>query len=122
MFFKVPTQRKLPCSNSRLCACTIMTYYGLYYERINSKFFSRALLKKKDENAKCLDFQFHNLKVNKSAYIAKSRKRYHKTLNNILLLVPNLALKDVGLLNYGIIKNTNSSHYTPFFAIKFFII
>ena len=93
-----------------------MTYYGLLYERINSRFFSRAL----DENAKCLDFQFHNLKVNKSVYIAKSRQQYYKTLSNILLLVPNHALKDVCMLNYGIIKNTNSSYYTRFFVIKVF--
>ena len=48
-------QRKLPCSNSRLCACTIMTYYELLYKRINSRFFSRALWKN-HENAKFLDF------------------------------------------------------------------
>ena len=60
------------------------------------------------------------LKVNKSVYIAKSRQRYYKTFKNILLLVPNHALKDVYMLNYGIIKNTNSSYYTRFFVIKFF--
>ena len=48
-------QRKLPCSNSRLCACTIMTYYELHYKRINSRFFSRTLWKN-HENAKFLDF------------------------------------------------------------------
>ena len=30
------------------------------------------------------------------------------------------ALKDVYMLNYGIIKNMNSSYYTRFFVIKFF--
>ena len=60
------------------------------------------------------------LKVNKSVYIAKSRQRYYKTLNNILLHVPNHALKDVYMLNYGTIKNTNSSYYTGFFIINFF--
>ena len=30
------------------------------------------------------------------------------------------ALKDVYMLNYGIIKNTGSSYYTRFFVIKFF--
>ena len=54
--------------------------------------------------------------------LAKSSRQYYKTLNNILLHVPNHALKDVYMLNYGIIKNTNSSYYTPFFAIKYFII
>ena len=60
------------------------------------------------------------LKVNKSVYIAKSRQWYYKTLNNILLHVPNHALKDVYMLNYGTIKNTNSSYYTGFFTINFF--
>ena len=44
--------------------------------------------------------------------IAKSRQRYHKTLNNILLHVPNHGLKDVYMLNYGTIKNINSFYYT----------
>ena len=52
------------------------------------------------------------LKVNKSVYVAKSRQRYYRTLNNILLHVPNHALKAVFVLNYKIIKNTNSSYYT----------
>ena len=59
--------------------------------------------------------------MNKSVHIAKSRQRYYKTLNNILLHVPNHALKDVYMLNYGIIKNTDSSHYTLYFVIKFFL-
>ena len=38
----------------------------------------------------CISFKTtSHLKVNKSVYIAKSRQRYHKTLNNILLHVPN---------------------------------
>ena len=61
-----------------------------------------------------------SVKVNKSVYIAKSRQCYYKTLNNILLHVPNHALKDVYKLNYGIMKNTNSSFYARFFVIKFF--
>ena len=48
--------------------------------------------------------------MNKSLYIAKSRQQYYKTLNNILLHVPNHALKDVYMLNYGTIKNANSSY------------
>ena len=46
------------------------------------------------------------LKVNKSVYVAKSRQRYYRTLNNILLHVLNHALKDVYMLSYGIMKNT----------------
>ena len=57
------------------------------------------------------------IKVNKSVYIAKSRQPCYKTLDNIL---PNHALKDVFMLNYRIIKNTNSSYYTRLFVIKFF--
>ena len=40
-------------------------------------------------------------KVNKSVYIAKSRQRYHKPLNNILLHVSNHTLKDMYMFNYG---------------------
>ena len=68
----------------------------------------------------CKHSTYFIIKVNKSVYIAKSRQQYYKTLNNILLHVPNHALKDVYMLNYGIIKNTNSSYYTRFFVIKFF--
>ena len=56
--------------------------------------------------------------MNKSVYIAKSRQRCYKTLDNIL---PNHALKDVSMLNYRIIKTTNSSYYTRLFVIKFFL-
>ena len=51
-------------------------------------------------------------KVNKLVYIAKSRQWYHKTLKNILLHVPSHTLKNVYMLNYGTIKNTNSLYYT----------
>ena len=60
------------------------------------------------------------LKVNKSVYIAKSRQRHYKTLNKILLHVPNHALKDVYMLNYGTIKSINILCYTRFFIINFF--
>ena len=63
-----------------------------------------------------------NIKVNKSVYIAKSRQRYYKTLHNILLHVPNHALKYVYMLNYGTTRSTNSSYYTSFFILIFFII
>ena len=54
-------------------------------------------------------------KVNKSVYIAKSRRWYHKTLSNILLHVSNHTLKDAHILNYGTIKNTNNLNYARFF-------
>ena len=57
-------------------------------------------------------------KANKSVYKAKSKQRYYKTFNNILLHVPNHALKDVYMLNYRTIKNTNSSYYTGFFMVS----
>ena len=38
-----------------------------------------------------------------------------------MLHVPNHALKDVHMLNYGIIKNTDSSYYTFYFVINFFL-
>ena len=66
------------------------------------------------------DMKLRKIKVNKSVYIAKWRQRYYKTLNNIFLHVPNHALKDVYMLNYGTIKNTNSSYYIGFFIINFF--
>ena len=53
--------------------------------------------------------------------IAKSRQRYHKTLNNILLHVPNHGLEDVYMLNYGTIKNINSLYYTCLLIIFFII-
>ena len=48
--------------------------------------------------------------MNKSVYIAKSRQRYHKTLNKILLHGTNHALKDMCMLNYETIK-VNSFYY-----------
>ena len=39
-------------------------------------------------------------KVNKSVYIAKSRQRYHKTPNNILLHMSNHALKEMYMPDY----------------------
>ena len=62
------------------------------------------------------------IKVNKSVYIAKSRQQCYKTLNNILLHVPNNTLKDAYMLNYGTIKNRNILYDTPLFIINFFII
>ena len=59
-------------------------------------------------------FYESSIKVNKSVYIAKSRQRYHETLDNIVLHVPNHALKDVYMLNYGTIKNINSFCYAGF--------
>ena len=56
-----------------------------------------------------LYFFMKSLKVNKSVYIAKSRQRYHKTLNNILLHVSNHALKDMYMLNYGTKKCYSST-------------
>ena len=44
---------------------------------------------------------FYFFKVNKSVYTAKSRQRYHKTFNNILLHVSNHTLEDMYMLNYG---------------------
>ena len=64
--------------------------------------------------------KLRKIKVNKSVYIAKWRQWYYKTINNIFLHVPNHALKDVYMLNYGTIKNTNSSYYIGFFIINFF--
>ena len=54
--------------------------------------------------------------MNKSVYIAKSRQPYYQTLNSILLHVPNHALKDVYMLNYGTIKSINSSYQHLFFS------
>ena len=77
-------------------------------------FFSRSLGKEKkafgNNYTILFCWFFITLKVNRSVYIAKSRQRYYKTRNNILLHVPNHALKDVYMLNYGTIKNANSSY------------
>ena len=61
------------------------------------------------------------LKMNKSVYIAKLRQRYHNIVKNILLQLSNHDLKDVYMLNYGPMKNTNSLYYTRFFIIINFL-
>ena len=53
-----------------------------------------------------------SVKVNKSVSIAKSGQRYDKTRNNLLLHVPNHALKDMYVLNYGIINNMSSLYHS----------
>ena len=52
------------------------------------------------------------IKGNKSAYIAKSGQRYDKTLNNFLLHVQNHALKDMYILDCGIINSMNSLYHS----------
>ena len=52
-----------------------------------------------------------------SHYIQLNRGSRVRTFNNILLHVPNHALKDVYMFNYGIMKNTNRPYYTRFFVI-----
>ena len=59
--------------------------------------------------------------MNKSVYIAKLRQRYHKIVKNILLQLSNHDLKDVYMLNYGPMKNTNSLYCTRFFIIINFL-
>ena len=47
-------------------------------------------------------FKLHvQFKKNKPVDIGESRQRYHKKLSNMLLHVPNHALKDMYILNYG---------------------
>ena len=50
--------------------------------------------------------------MNNSVYVAKLGQQYDKTLNNFLLHVPNDALKDMHMLNYGTINNINSFFYS----------
>ena len=50
--------------------------------------------------------------MNNSVYVAKLGQQYDKTLNNFLLHVPNDALKDMHMLNYGTINNINSLFYS----------
>ena len=57
-------------------------------------------------------FSFFVIKVNKSVYVAKLGQRYDKRLNNFLLHVPNHALKDMYMFNYGTTSNANSSYYS----------
>ena len=78
-------------TNCVLCYRNFQLYFPL---GIKLNKFRRVLkFKQSDWINKYIDF-----KVNKSVYIAKSRQRYYKTLNNILLHVPNHALKDVYML------------------------
>ena len=60
------------------------------------------------------------LKVSKSLYIAKSRQRYYKTFNNMLLHVPNHALKDVSMLYYGTIQKYKQFLLDRLFYYYFF--
>ena len=62
-----------------------------------------------------------SLKVNKSKYIATSRKWYDKTLNNFLLHVLNHVSKIMYMLNYGTIKITCNSCYSFMEVLKDFI-
>ena len=50
-------------------------------------------------------------KVNRSVYIAKSGQQYDKTLNNFLKYVPNHVIKDMYMLNYGIMNSVNSLYH-----------
>ena len=50
--------------------------------------------------------------MNTSVYVAKLGQQYDKTLDNFLLHVPNHALKDMHMLNYGTINNANSLFYS----------
>ena len=61
--------------------------------------------------------KYKDIKLSKSVYMAKSRQRYHKTLANILLHLPNHVLKDLQMFNHGIIKNANKLYYTRFLII-----
>ena len=56
-----------------------------------------------------------------SVYVAKVRQRYYKTLNKFLLHVPNHALKDVHVLNYGTIRIANSLCYSSIQVLIDFI-
>ena len=47
-------------------------------------------------------------KVAKSVYLAKLGQQYDKELNNFLLHVPNNALKNIYMLYYRTVNNTNS--------------
>ena len=50
-------------------------------------------------------------KVNKSLYIAKSRQRHDRTLNNFLLHLPNHAFEDLYVLNNGTNKRINKQTF-----------
>ena len=55
-------------------------------------------------------------KVNKSVYTVKSGQWY-----DFLLHVPNHVLKDIYMLNYGIINNMNSLYYSSIEVLIDFI-
>ena len=97
--------------------CPLGDAWNILLLQTNEKYW---VVKRKAVVSELSQNLFLYIKVNKSLYIAKSRQRYYKTLNNILLHAPNHALKDLFMLNYGIIKITNSSHYIRFFVIKIF--
>ena len=65
------------------------------------------------------NYKYIDIKLSKSVYIAKSRQRYHKSLDKILLHAPNQVLKNLQMFNHGIIKNANKLYYTRFFIIFF---
>ena len=50
--------------------------------------------------------------MNKLVHIAKSRQWYDIKFNSFLLGVPNQAVKEMYMLIYGTIKNTNSLCYS----------
>ena len=87
-----------------LCSC-----YGSLYKYIYSymsEYKTRSLIIKSN-----------GIKVNKSVYMVKSGKLYDKNLNNFLLHVPNRALKDMHMLDYGTINNM----YSLYSSIKVLI-
>ena len=53
--------------------------------------------------------------------MAKSGQWYDKTINSSLLHVLNHALKDMYMLNYGIINNMNSLYYSSIEVLTDFI-
>ena len=67
--------------------------------------------KNKINNLK-LRLTFCAINLNKSAYITKQGQRYGKTLNNLSLHVLNHVLKEMFMLNYETINNTNSLYYS----------
>ena len=81
-----------------LLTLTDIPWYGLPV--------SKAL----EKSCKWLLFCSLILKVNKSAYIAKSRQQYHKILKKFCCTGKNHALKDMFMLNYETIK-VNSFYY-----------
>ena len=68
-----------------------------------------------------ITFLKSDFKVNKSVCIAKSRQLHDKTHNNFLLHVPNHALKDMYMLSYGTLNNTNNLCYSYILVLTDFI-